>query len=573
MATSFRHPLAYRPSQPPPPPGSKRSRSPELDDSVTANSKRVRTTTTCTLDDITTNDKPTRQAARERRITEKEQQKAEFRDKYRRAFPSWTFYLDMDHIEPDRAVVTSLETRIQELGGAIEDFFSNQITHLITNQSLPVEHEAEKENVPKLKMGSAKPGHSLKSPIKLKGRAPDEALSGSGFHLVSKALSFGIKIWTTAKLDSVLNRCLENALGARTLANQLTSNSQRALTRLLQSERIHGISERDPTQKRHDFHYFSKSSYFVLVEDLQQELATVTAHEYEIPKSRDGKTPWPVLYCHPCARGPFLPFDEKEKKRWEKQQQTEKNRKDENDKKRILCAQTLTRKVVAEVHAKRSGDLRRSISLGNLHRRASYPLPGPQEGCLVDGDMESNNASGYLASAGGMTYVAASGNSISIASTTGTTSTTGYPLRNTQLSSTLSGRIRQQVLTSRRLSISMEKNNSGLKDGLMGPPNKVPIRQAVLRKSKSTNTLRLPKRDEGSKPGYCESCRVKFDDFRMHTLCRKHQKFAMDDANFLQLDCVLARVQRRTLQQLDAERAQRLERRRHYGEDGENAAI
>jgi regulatory subunit for Cdc7p protein kinase len=26
--------------------------------------------------------------------------------------------------------------------------------------------------------------------------------------------------------------------------------------------------------------------------------------------------------------------------------------------------------------------------------------------------------------------------------------------------------------------------------------------------------MRLPKRDEGTKPGYCESCRVKFEDFQ-----------------------------------------------------------
>ncbi|KAF8629941.1 hypothetical protein AX15_003179 [Amanita polypyramis BW_CC] len=515
MATSYRRPLAHRPLQPP---GPKRSRSPDIEDSIPAGSKRVRTTSV--LDEVPDNDKLTRQAARERRQADKGQQKAEFRDKYRRAFPSWTFHFDLDHIEPDRAAVVSLEVRIQELGGAIEDFFSNQITHLITNQPLPNEKQAEKENVPRSGTPLTKPSYAVKSPIRLKGRAPDDVLLGSGFDLVSKALSFGMKVWTTAKLDSVLNRCLdfpENSPSTRVpLANQSAGNSQRALTRLLQSERIHGISERDPTQKRHDSHYFSKSSYFVLVEDLRQELATVTAHEYEAPKSRDGKLPWPVLYCHPCARGPFIPFDDKEKKRWEKQQQAEKNKGEACDKKRGFRTQDSTKAVAkTKTHVKKSCDLRRSISLGNLRRRASYPFPVPQEGYLVDiENPESNNASGYLASATGTTYVAASGNSVSIASTTGTTSTTGYPLRNIQLSSALSGRIRQQVLTSRKLSNPAERNDNGLRDGLMGPPEKVPVRQPLLRKSRSTNTLKLPKRDEGSKPGYCESCRVKFDDFK-----------------------------------------------------------
>ncbi len=115
MATSFRRPLAHRPPQPQQPPAPKRSRSPEPEDGVTAGSKRVRTTSA--FDDVQDKDKLSRQAARERRIAEKEQQKVEFRDKYRRAFPSWTFYFDADHIEPDRAAVSSLDARIQELGG------------------------------------------------------------------------------------------------------------------------------------------------------------------------------------------------------------------------------------------------------------------------------------------------------------------------------------------------------------------------------------------------------------------------------------------------------------------------
>jgi hypothetical protein len=49
----------------------------------------------------------------------------------------------------------------------------------------------------------------------------------------------------------------------------------------------------------------------------------------------------------------------------------------------------------------------------------------------------------------------------------------------------------------------------------MGPPAGIPERpNGMLRKSRSTNTLRLPKREEGCKPGYCESCRTKFDDFK-----------------------------------------------------------
>ena len=64
---------------------------------------------------------------------------------------------------------------------------------------------------------------------------------------------------------------------------------------------LHGTTERDPTQKRHDFHYFSRSRCFVLVENMKQELATIHALEHPITKGRDGVelAAWPVLHCHP----------------------------------------------------------------------------------------------------------------------------------------------------------------------------------------------------------------------------------------------------------------------------------
>ncbi|PFH51982.1 hypothetical protein AMATHDRAFT_2471 [Amanita thiersii Skay4041] len=575
MAFSLRRPLSYRPSQPVDSTSSKRARSPDPDDSVTAVQKRVRASPT--IPSPVTHDRSLRQATRERRLAERELQKAEFRDKYRRAFPSWIFYFDLDHIDHDRASIPSFEARIQELEGTIEDFFSNQITHLITNQPVPTE-EADKENIPKLKNSTPRSALLLKSPVnKPKGRPQDDPPLAAGFDVVAKALSFGIKVWSTSKLDSVLNRCLDipenSSLIKTSSANQSlnVNNAQRSLTRLLRSERIHGISERDPTQKRHDFRYFSRSSYFILVEDLRQELATIAAHEYEIPKSRDvnPKMPWPVLHCHPWARGPFIPFDEKEKRRWEKQQAAEKERENEvaTNNSKIQRLQAIKRKTQNRIHNQRTCNLRKSVSVGNLQRRASYPLPQPYEGLCPDADgdidhVESNNASGYLASGIGTGYVAASGNSLS-ATSLATTSNAGYTSRSVHLSSALSGRIRQQVVTSRKVAVLTEKNST---TGSMGPPKCLPERQPILRKSKSTNTLRLPKREEGSKPGYCESCRMKFDNFKAHTTSRRHQKYAMDDANFLQLDYVLARVQRRTLQQVETEQEIRCKQRQVFCE-------
>jgi regulatory subunit for Cdc7p protein kinase len=153
----------------------------------------------------------------------------------------------------------------------------------------------------------------------------------------------------------------------------------------------------------------------------------------------------------------------------------------------------------------------------NLQRRVSIGDDGrPPEVIDLDvetGDMnESANASGYLASS----YMAASGNSITITSTAGTTSTSGLSTRGAiQMPLALRERLQQQIVTSRKVRLSNNAGQGGDEmdhKGEMGPPSGIPERK-LLRKSTSTNTMKLPKREETTKPGYCECCRMKFDDF------------------------------------------------------------
>ena len=332
-------------------------------------------------------------------------------------------------------------------------------------------------------------------------------------NIAAHAISVGKKVWNAAKLTSIIERCLGSSLTSshqsRTHAappnTTSTKANQKSLSQLLEHERLHGTTtERDPNSKRHDYTYFSKNHYFVLVEDLKQELAPIAVLQYPIGKGVNGKDTgtWPVLHCHPKSRGPFIEFDEREERRWRKAENAEKEREREREQRRKRFEQR--RRSLKENQFKAQHDLRRTVSMNNLHRRGILPEVIP------DGDpdhLESANASGYLASGG---YVAASGNSVGITSTTGTTSTTtDGSLTKLQLPPSLRGRLQQEVVTSRRFG-SLGK----LKEkGDMGPPAEIPDRRG-LRKSRSTNTLRLPKRDEGSKPGYCESCRVRFDDFK-----------------------------------------------------------
>jgi regulatory subunit for Cdc7p protein kinase len=213
-----------------------------------------------------------------------------------------------------------------------------------------------------------------------------------------------------------------------------------------------------------------------------------------------------VLYCHPDTRGPFCRPDDHELKRARKQllrdleQDREAQRQHaarwERERRRAAEAERLAQ-------AQNAGDLRRSVSMTNLRRRAlSNAEDKPPDLELEGEEMEAADASGYLHSH----YLAASGNSVSVTSTTGTTTSAGNTLRSGMLPASLRGMQKQEVLTSLKVSVSAKKAK-----GDMGPPTELP--QKTLRKSKSTTTMRLPKREEGAKPGYCENCRLRYADF------------------------------------------------------------
>jgi len=343
-------------------------------------------------------------------------------------------------------------------------------------------------------------------------------------------MHWGLRIWNMEKLNSVTARCLSGTKRSATLATPsrplpLTQGEKgkTLLRRMLDAEKVLGTSERDPNQRRHDWNYFREGSRFVLIEAIYGDLATLGCHEYTPPPpSKEGvtqvKVPWPDLHLCEWSRNPFARPEEKDKKRWERLQQAKKEpdyqEEEERKKKEKVAALALLRSKGPRQSNKGGIDLRRTVSMSNMRRHnpqvAQPPVNPEGTGTAVDTEDNPENlrASGFLPS-GSMNHVAASGNSVSITSTTcTTTSVAGHLLRKAP-----------SMLKEHRLVTTSLKHGRvqgfdvETKSTTMGPPATVPQRQPMLRKSKSTNTLKLPKRDEGSKPGYCECCRLKFEDF------------------------------------------------------------
>lgn len=259
------------------------------------------------------------------------------------------------------------------------------------------------------------------------------------------------------ELTNILDSITHNHRHSRSA----TPSAQPTLEHLLASERRHGTHERDPTARRHDWTYFPRNSYVLLVEDVTGVHATIASRDFG-PKPVGGAKPgWPICHAHPDARGPFCEPPKGDRR------ESGRDRPRDRD-------PTVT------------GALRRTASFSTLRtkRRATMGGEAEPEG-EVDQDPDADQAE----------YIAASGNSVAITSNVASTTSTavaapGIP----RLRSTL----RFQALA----------KGAGGGAAAMPPPR-------VIRKAKSTNTLavRLPIREEKKKPGYCENCRARFEDF------------------------------------------------------------
>ncbi|KAF8504235.1 Dfp1/Him1, central region-domain-containing protein [Hysterangium stoloniferum] len=520
---------------------SKRPRSPDGDDTINQTAIKKCKTAPVLLSTMSTKAKITpngntldsTQDTKDRKDKQRQKElrqhaRDEFNYRYTKAFPSFVFFFD----ERDGGKAQA-ESRVLALGAVIEHFFSASVTHVITNRPQPPKNEQYDPNKENVGPNTPAPkGSVLKSPIQLKTRCMSKVTShdhGGYDKLVRDAVQMDKKIWSVSKLESILSRLVPS----NNITNKLKGDERLPpLTQLLQNERLNGTTlERDPKEKRHDYQYFSKGSYFLLVEDIKNELAPIAIMEYSAPARNSDKAPaYPVLYMDSRARSPFVKYDDKEARRQEKLEASEKLKDAEKAQHRVKIKELL--KAQREEVRKLNKTLKRRASMSQLTVKTVNrlsPHDFPDEASHSGGGFNQLVASGYGPSTtglGGNAYLAASANSVTITSTT-TTSFARTIGGTARLPPNLRERLGHQVVMSRRLEANKENN------------------EPRLRKAKSTTTMRLPAREETKKPGYCEACRVKFEDFNTHIRGSRHRKFARNEDNYIDLDYLLRRLERK----------------------------
>lgn len=521
------------------------------------------------------NDKVDQQGHTEREV---------WRQKWKRAFPSFIFHFD----SMDEATVKSLTKIIHHLGGSVDEFFSRSITHVVTSRPIPDAsgmHDKENEDIDQHGEGLDKPKADRKKafrPAFLTSRAASNkpstteasrhrplplfsernpfeerpAPTPSSNDILVKAQSFGIKVWRHEKLKNMLSMLLDRPL------RQTQGPEKQDLSQMLEKEKIYGTAERDPDAARSNFKYFSKHNYYILVEDATLEHRPIMAQEFVHTREdvvRGSPPPWPVLYDHTGGRCPFIEPKERDRAADER-------------------APSILRPEPQQT-------MRRAVSLSNMTRN-SFSGSMPRTPINVRPHRGRHE------------YPMASGNSVSITSNIASTTSTAFTDHQTGIAVGLPQNRRVSELNRRMhtpyashnarafdaspASIAAGSAGSGLginRDGnspiggfplqrsgfmpeqgatvrkMLGLTNPAPglnAAHAGLRRSVSTGAVERPP-PSNPKPGYCENCRIKYDDFTEHIYSRRHRKFATDQGNFVDIDALILRVARQPLPQYEDE--------------------
>lgn len=336
------------------------------------------------------------------------------------------------------------------------------------------------------------------------------------------------------EINVILERITQTASPLKTIA------PTQSLPSLLRDEHIFGTRERDPFVPRSDTYYFPSRSCYILVEDTTLQHRPIVIKEYDRP--RKGHDPdWPILYGGCEGRGGFYHYRGTIKYERKVKPLPIVN---------AAAAAVETSNGHAFAAARAVGNniappnLRRALSMQTINQK----VDSIRGGLIGKGE-----------------YIAASGNSQIITSTTATSTRSGAPNRlghNATIDKRLAF-LNQRTVPAMGSSLGL--NGSKMLKNMLNDIEK----EGKLKRSASVdaglNMKVPPPRQIVKKPGYCENCRIKYDDFTQvsfdcfqvttsrsmlmtcplqHVLTSKHRRFAQNPKNWIELDELLTKITR-----------------------------
>ncbi|KAF1941321.1 hypothetical protein EJ02DRAFT_348062 [Clathrospora elynae] len=481
---------------------------------------------------------------------------------YRKLFPQFNFYFDSVS-EPQK---DKLMSRAQVLGSREVKFFSREVTHVVTTRPIPADSDASSSSHTK---GTVNPAQ-----LENKKSVFDAVLEKSSRgDVLFKAKSLGMKIWSVEKLqrmvDTMFNKeTAEDASGYPTrqgVASQQQKGRPADLQRLLQNEKM----DRDYVIASQDM--IPLRGYYVYVHDMDEVTRPVMIREYQKTEKEKGK--WPQFRASGNGKCPFV-----EDPNFGRRQQEEQE------------ARRVARQEAAAPRTRAASALEQKAALGennNLARRPSAPAVvikeeeddakplDPPKALALKRCNTADGAPPMFGSA--QASIRAMPRFIAgepVASGLHQSNVTSA-IQSQMISSTAAmpragnskevNQLKRKVLEKNSVpSANTTSGHSSVMNDVRAALNQEhsqPMRAAKRRaqetmghmhdgdeekQARKAAALRRRKTAEKElKPGYCENCREKFNDFDEHVVSRKHRKFAITTDNWVELDQLLAQLDRR----------------------------
>lgn len=237
-------------------------------------------------------------------------------------------------------------------------FFSREVTHVITARPIPAELDSSSSSTAK---GTVNPAQ-----LESKRSVFDTALQKSNHgDILYKARELGMKIWSVDKLQRMVDTMFNTATGEE-VPNYATRHgaaggqpkARQDLQKLLENEKLndYSVAAQDMIQLR---------GYYIYVHDMDEATRPVMVREYsKVAKKEDGK--WPQFRVSGNGKCPFVEDRDHVRRQQQEEQEEQRARK-------AAAAAPRTRAATALDGKRALGEN------NNLARRATAPGPAIKE--------------------------------------------------------------------------------------------------------------------------------------------------------------------------------------------------
>jgi regulatory subunit for Cdc7p protein kinase len=260
----------------------------------------------------------------------KEESVRQWQKHYRKIFPSFNFYFDglSEDIKSRflRQIILLGGVCLADVPHLIlrpliqwqkeEKFFSKTVTHIITVKPIPPEHEATKDvdavlspddhthTINPLLLDKSAPA-TLRSRNIPAAQLRKDGASGVQMDILQRGRQMGMKIWQTEKLNRVLTTVLDDLSRSQHSRAALTVSRsiQEDLSQVLRNDKLGPVADRDPLSSFRDMIVFKGP--FIYIHDMDEKYKPTMVREYaSVARRQDGE--WPQFRSAGVGKCPFV---------------------------------------------------------------------------------------------------------------------------------------------------------------------------------------------------------------------------------------------------------------------------